>query len=150
MRFRGIPKRIRRTAGYDDFGNYRDFDEEEDEEKGLLQENSPERRRKVRRKIHSGGNDAKNDIEKRKILPVILALICAIPLSIVLLNAFGDSGKTVKIPDVLGMTEEEAAQDIGEGGAGIHPGHSGDERRVRGGGSGLHRSGCRPRGKEGV
>ena len=45
-----------------------------------------------------------------KAAPVILALICAIPLSIVLLNAFGDSGKTVKIPDVLGMTEEEAAK----------------------------------------
>ena len=103
-------------GGYDDFGNYRDFDEEEDEEKGLFAGKFSRKKKEGPEKNSSGGNDAKKTSKKRKILPVILALICAIPLSIVLLNAFGDSGKTVKIPDVLGMTEEEAAKTLEKAG----------------------------------
>lgn len=47
---------------------------------------------------------------RAKVLGVVLALICAVPLSILLLHAVNSLGKdTVAIPDVLGMTEEEAA-----------------------------------------
>ncbi len=49
---------------------------------------------------------------KKKVFPVLLALICAIPLSIFLINVFGNGNgdeKTVSIPDVIGMTEEQAA-----------------------------------------
>lgn len=56
-------------GGYDDFGNYRDFDEEEDEEKGLLQENSPERRRKVRRKILPEGTMPKRHRRRGRFFP---------------------------------------------------------------------------------
>ena len=56
-------------------------------------------------------------VEKKKkkrsmILGVILALICAVPLSILMLNALGNGDNTVKIPDVKGMTEEQAADEL--------------------------------------
>ena len=52
----------------------------------------------------------KNGTRRAKALGVVLALICAIPLSILLLHAVSSLGEdTVAVPDVLGMTEEDAA-----------------------------------------
>lgn len=56
-----------------------------------------------------GRRDQKNS-KKSLIIPVILALICALPLSILIYNVFGGSGgDTVEIPDIIGMTEQQAA-----------------------------------------
>lgn len=58
--------------------------------------------------------EAKEKKKKKRsmILGVILALICAIPLSVLMLNALGNGDNTVKIPDVKGMTEEQAADEL--------------------------------------
>ena len=46
-------------------------------------------------------------------LGIVLALICALPLSILLMSVVGGgSSKTVEVPDVLGMTEEKAADEL--------------------------------------
>lgn len=46
-------------------------------------------------------------------LAVILALICALPLSLLVLHGCsGGSSKTTSVPDVLGMTEEQAAAEL--------------------------------------
>ncbi|MBR2735932.1 MAG: Stk1 family PASTA domain-containing Ser/Thr kinase [Firmicutes bacterium] len=55
----------------------------------------------------------KNSSRKVKVLGIILALVCAIPLSMLLLHALGTLGDdTVAIPDVLGMTEQQAAEKL--------------------------------------
>ena len=55
----------------------------------------------------------KNGTRRAKVLGVILALICAVPLSILLLHAVNNLGEdTVAVPDVLGMTEEKAARKL--------------------------------------
>ncbi len=56
-----------------------------------------------RKKNRKGGKKKK----KIKILAVILALICAIPLSLIIINSFG-SGGTVTVQDVRGLSQEQA------------------------------------------
>ncbi len=87
--------------------DYVDDDASDDE--GIL---PIKRKRKKRQKTSSSKEDGKMS-RKNKILAVVLALICAIPLSIAVMNVFGGgSDKTVEIPDVIGMTEEEAADEL--------------------------------------
>ncbi len=69
----------------------------------------PEKKKKKKKSSASGGRKKSRLI---RILAVVLALACAIPLSILLLNALSGSGDTVKIPNVIGMTEEEAAAEL--------------------------------------
>lgn len=85
------------------------------EEEGLLA-------RAMRMKASAKPKKRLSPEEKKKnkrtiILAVIAALICAIPVSIMLLNLFsGVGGKTVKVPDVVNMTQEEAEsalEDVG-------------------------------------
>ena len=53
-------------GGYDDFGNYRDFDEEEDEEKGLFAGKFSRKKKEGPEKNSSGGNDAKKTFEEEE------------------------------------------------------------------------------------
>ena len=72
-----------------------------------LQEEKGRRFWKRKKKTKNGG------ARRAKVLGVVLALICAIPLSILLLHAVNSLGEdTVAIPDVLGMTEEQAASKL--------------------------------------
>ena len=65
------------------------------------------------RKARMRKKKKKNPARRAKILGVILALVCAIPLSILLLHAIGSLGDdTVAIPNVLGMTEQQAAEKL--------------------------------------
>jgi eukaryotic-like serine/threonine-protein kinase len=51
--------------------------------------------------------------KRSKIFGVILAIICAIPLSIFILNACSSTGAaSVRVPDLKGMTEEEAVAEL--------------------------------------
>ncbi len=59
-----------------------------------------------RKKNRKGGKKNKKK-KKIKILAVILALICAIPLSLIIINSFG-SGGTVTVQDVRGLSQEQA------------------------------------------
>lgn len=74
---------------------------------------------KPEKKIRSSKkNTSENSVEKKKrkrsqVLGIVLALICALPLSILLMSVVGGgSSKTVEVPDVLGMTEEKAADEL--------------------------------------
>ena len=51
---------------------------------------------------------------RSQVLGIILALICAVPLSLLLINLISGSGSssTVQVPSVIGMTEEEAADEL--------------------------------------
>ncbi len=107
----------RQDGSYDNYGDYGGFDNDEEEEESSLLAGKLRRKKKDKTKNKdTAGKESKKSSKKRKILPVVLALICAIPLSILLLNVFGGSDKTVKIPDVLGMTEEEAAAELEKAG----------------------------------
>ncbi len=107
----------RQDGSYDNYGDYGGFDNDEEEEESSLLAGKLRRKKKAKTKNKdTAGKERKKSSKKRKILPVVLALICAIPLSILLLNVFGGSDKTVKIPDVLGMTEEEAAAELEKAG----------------------------------
>ena len=107
----------RQDGSYDNYGGYGGFDDdEEEEEKSLLAGKLRRKKKDKTKNKDAAGKERKKSSKKRKILPVVLALICAIPLSILLLNVFGGSDKTVKIPDVLGMTEEEAAAELEKAG----------------------------------
>lgn len=107
----------RQDGSYDNYGDYGGFDNDEEEEESSLLAGKLRRKKKAKTKNKdAAGKERKKSSKKRKILPVVLALICAIPLSILLLNVFGGSDKTVKIPDVLGMTEEEAAAELEKAG----------------------------------
>ncbi len=69
-------------------------------------------------KEHKGGKSGKKiRLNKVKIIAVIAALICAIPVSMLIVNGFsGFGGTEVKVPDFLGMSYEEAedaAEDVG-------------------------------------
>ena len=46
------------------------------------------------------------------VLGIVLALICALPLSLLLLHGCSSAGKTIEVPDVVGMTEEEAQAEL--------------------------------------
>lgn len=59
-----------------------------------------------RKKNRKGGKKNKKK-KKIKVLAVILALICAIPLSLLIINSFG-SGGTVTVQDVRGLSQEQA------------------------------------------
>ena len=91
------------------FSGYEGGDEDEDDV-------FPFRRKKNKKPKKQKKNDGGKKSKKTRILAVVLALVCAIPLSMLLLNAFGGSGKTVAIPDVLGMTEEDAAKELEKAG----------------------------------
>ncbi|MCR4601299.1 MAG: Stk1 family PASTA domain-containing Ser/Thr kinase [Clostridia bacterium] len=90
-------------------------DEGAAEEEGLLA-------RAMRMKASAKPKKRLSPEEKKKnkrtiILAVIAALICAIPVSIMLLNLFsGVGGKTVKVPDVVNMTQEEAESALEDAG----------------------------------
>lgn len=84
-----------------------DYSSGEEEEEDYL----PFRKKKKKKKKSSASGGRKKS-RLIRILAVVLALACAIPLSILLLNALSGSGDTVKIPNVIGMTEEEAAAEL--------------------------------------
>ena len=84
-----------------------DYSSGEEEEEDFL----PFRKKKKKKKKSSASGGRKKS-RLIRILAVVLALACAIPLSILLLNALSGSGDTVKIPNVIGMTEEEAAAEL--------------------------------------
>lgn len=84
-----------------------DYSSGEEEEEDYL----PFRKKKKKKKKSSASGGRKKS-RLIRILAVVLALACAIPLSILLLNALSRSGDTVKIPNVIGMTEEEAAAEL--------------------------------------
>ena len=99
----------RQDGSYDNYGDYGGFDDDEEEEERSLLAGKLRRKKKDKTKNKdAAGKERKKSSKKRKILPVVLALICAIPLSILLLNVFGGSDKTVKIPDVLAAELEKA------------------------------------------
>ncbi|MDD6254757.1 MAG: Stk1 family PASTA domain-containing Ser/Thr kinase [Eubacteriales bacterium] len=59
----------------------------------------------------------KSGNRKIKALAIILALICAIPLSLLAMNAINGIGSgRVKVPDVVGMTEEQAYEALSQAG----------------------------------
>lgn len=84
-----------------------DYSSGEEEEEDYL----PFRKKKKKKKKSSASGGRKKS-RLIRILAVVLALACAIPLSILLLNALSGSGDTVKIPNVIGMTEEKAATEL--------------------------------------
>ncbi len=86
-----------------------DYSSGEEEEEDYLPFRKKKKKEKKKKSSASGGRKKSRLI---RILAVVLALACAIPLSILLLNALSGSGDTVKIPNVIGMTEEEAAAEL--------------------------------------
>ena len=107
----------RQDEDYDNYNDYDEYDEDEEKKKkGLFAGKFASRKKNSVKDGGSSGKKGRKSSKKRKILPVVLALICAIPLSIVLLNVFGNSGNTVKIPNVIGMTEEKAAAELEKAG----------------------------------
>ena len=96
-----------------DAGDFSDYNlqEDHDDEDYLPFQRKEKKTKKKKTKSRTAGSDRKKS-RRIRIFAVVLALICAVPLSILLLNAFSGSGDTVKVPDVLGMTEEEAADEL--------------------------------------
>ena len=70
-------------------------------------------REKGQHKQKKAKKTPKTGTRKAKVLGIFLALVCAVPLSLLLLHAVNNLGEdTVTVPDVLGMTEEEAAEKL--------------------------------------
>ena len=86
-------------------------DDDDDDNIGILPIKRKKKGKQEKQKKASSSKDAPMS-KRNKILAVVLALVCALPLSIVLMNVFGGSDKTVEIPDVIGMTEQEAADEL--------------------------------------
>ncbi len=97
-------------SGYDGYNDYEDYND------GSADEYiKPEKKNEAAAsKSRAAANAAERKKNKRsQILGIVLALICAVPLSLLLMNVVGGgSGKTVEIPDVTGMTEEQAAAEL--------------------------------------
>ena len=56
-------------------------------------------------------NPEAKKLKKTKVLAVIIALICAIPLSLIILNACNNmNAATIPVPNVIGMTQAEAEE----------------------------------------
>lgn len=109
--FYAIPHETQEAAQDTDLSGY-SSGEEEDE--AYLPFQRKKKKKKAKKESASGGSRKKSRLIR--ILAVVLALACAIPLSILLLNALSGSGNTVKIPNVIGMTEEEAADELEQAG----------------------------------
>jgi serine/threonine-protein kinase len=81
-----------------------------------LSENNDDRAMNNHKNNKKQKNEPASDQKKARrsqILAVVLALVCAVPLSIILLNSCsGTSSKTVDVPNVIGMTEEQAADEL--------------------------------------
>ncbi len=96
--------------GYDNYNDYDDYDD------GSADEYAKPKKSASASKPKNGasGNSAEKKKHKRsQVLGIVLALVCALPLSILLMNVVGGgSSKTVDVPDVLGMTEEKAAEEL--------------------------------------
>ena len=71
----------RQDGSYDNYGDYGGFDNDEEEKRAVFWRENCAEKRKLRRRIRdTAGKERKKSSKKRKILPVVLALICAIPL----------------------------------------------------------------------
>lgn len=56
-------------------------------------------------------NPEAKKLKKTKVLAVVIALICAIPLSLIILNACNNmNAATIPVPNVIGMTQAEAEE----------------------------------------
>lgn len=71
----------------------------------------------IRKKNRERRKKKKRTSRRYKALAIVLALICAIPLSILILHGIsGLGGDSVEVPDVLGMTEKQAVQALDDKG----------------------------------
>ena len=104
-------------SSYDDgYGSDDYYDDGENEDQAAAKQNAAEedenaKKAAARRSARNAKRKKKKKNNRKiKVLAIILALICAIPLSMLLLNAMSGLGtSTVEVPDVVGMTEEQAA-----------------------------------------
>lgn len=117
---------MRQTQGRgynnDGYGGYNDYDDYDDGSADEYVKPAKKKAAAARRNNAAGGvasaasaaSNEKKMHKRSQILGIVLALVCAIPLSMLLLNVVGGggSGKTVQVPDVLGMTEEKAADEL--------------------------------------
>ncbi|MGI6205984.1 MAG: Stk1 family PASTA domain-containing Ser/Thr kinase [Anaerovoracaceae bacterium] len=102
---------------YDDgYGSDDYYDDGENENQAAAKQNDEEEDETAKKAAaRRAARNAKRKKKKKKnrkikVLAIILALICAIPLSMLLLNAMNGLGtSSVEVPDVVGMTEEQAA-----------------------------------------
>lgn len=112
----GSGRSMRTDEDYDDYDEY---DDDDDEEPVVLKKKNRKNKKNgavgaASKKSAPAASASERKKHKRsQILGIILALICALPLSVVLMNAVGGgSSKTVDVPSVIGMTEEEAADEL--------------------------------------
>ena len=105
----------RPTVMRNEYSGYNDHDDYDD---GSAYDDVKPKRKKAassgRQKASAVSAADRKKHKRSQILGIVLALICAIPLSMLLLNVVGGSGsgKTVEVPDVLGMTEKQAADEL--------------------------------------
>lgn len=96
---------------YNDYDNYSDFDEDEEFEEPRRKIKKNKKKNTAPAKSSSASERKKN--KRSQILGIVLALICALPLSVIIMNSVGGgSSKTVEVPNVIGMTEEKAAAEL--------------------------------------
>ena len=109
---------IRQTSGRTPRNEYSGYNDHDDYDDGSADDNVKPKRKKAassgRHKAPAASSADRKKHKRSQILGIVLALICAIPLSMLLLNVVGGggSGKTVEVPDVLGMTEKQAADEL--------------------------------------
>ncbi|MDD7408257.1 MAG: Stk1 family PASTA domain-containing Ser/Thr kinase [Anaerovoracaceae bacterium] len=74
-------------------------------------------RRAAREAKNARKKKKKKSSRRMKALAIVLALICAIPLSMLMLHAINGIGADkVEVPDLVGMTEEQAYEELTEKG----------------------------------
>ena len=109
---------MRQTSGRTQRNEYSGYNDHDDYDDGSADEDVKPKRKKAassgRHKAPAASSADRKKHKRSQILGIVLALICAIPLSMLLLNVVGGggSGKTVEVPDVLGMTEKQAADEL--------------------------------------
>lgn len=109
---------MRQTSGRTQRNEYSGYNDHDDYDDGSAYDDVKPKRKKSassgRQKASAVSAADRKKHKRSQILGIVLALICAIPLSMLLLNVVGGSGsgKTVEVPDVLGMTEKQAADEL--------------------------------------
>lgn len=109
---------MRQTSGRTQRNEYSGYNDHDDYDDGSAYDDVKPKRKKAassgRQKASAVSAADRKKHKRSQILGIVLALICAIPLSMLLLNVVGGSGsgKTVEVPDVLGMTEKQAADEL--------------------------------------
>lgn len=109
---------MRQTSGRTQRNEYSGYNDHDDYDDGSADDDVKPKRKKAassgRQKASAVSAADRKKHKRSQILGIVLALICAIPLSMLLLNVVGGSGsgKTVEVPDVLGMTEKQAADEL--------------------------------------